>query len=317
MLQSNFEMLENYLNVNKPNNKSIEKFNELKVLNEKNFKLNQDKLKLEEEFESLSQCLFEEANKLVAESRKLQSNSEQNNKLLLNENKSLRDFIKNFNNSNSSNSKTLPMTIPPPPKPNLIKHSIIQTRSSLTLPKSISNNDNSGKDVNDDDIDDDNDDLKQSASIVRPLDQLINNDDIDNNNSNNSNNHLPQRPSSTSSTSNSVNQAQSPPTTRLNRVRQSWFSKFRKPARQSDDPFDLNQAYGALMSLDDDDDENDDQQEILNDNNSNNNISQFDKSTDSTSLPKSPSFPTLATSSKVSNPRTSSFPSIPQLKSFT
>ena len=67
----------------------------------------------------------------------------------------------------------------------------------------------------------------------------------------------------------------------------------------------------------DDDDENDDQQEILNDNNSNNNISQFDKNTDSTSLPKSPSFPTLATSSKVSNPRTSSFPSIPQLKSFT
>lgn len=246
---------------------------QLKKLKSQNVILSQEKSQLEEEFESLSQALFEEANNMVAEARKSKSQIENYNNNLVEENKSLKSIIKSLQSDQSKRtSLSLPMTIPPPPKPPNISSSSsttsIQTRSSL---KNIN--------LKDDDFDDD---LQQSAPIVRPSSEKkpINSIPIPN---------------------------QSPPTSRLNRVRQSWFSKFNK-ANKVDDPFDLNEGYGALMSLNVDGEEDNDDKEVLMDNLSN----QDDKAAH---LPKSPSFPTLSPSNVMSG-RTSSFPSIPQLKSF-
>lgn len=250
---------------------------ELKKLKSQNITLSKEKSQLEEEFESLSQALFEEANKMVAEARKSQFDFQSYNTSLIEENKSLKSIIKSLQADQSNRaSLSLPMTIPPPPKAPQISSttSSIQTRSSLKCLE-----------------DDVEDDLQQSAPIVRPsLDKTP---------------ASPPKPS------------QTPSVTRLNQVRQSWFSKFRKPTKQQDDPFDLNEGYGALMSLnvdDDDDDDDNNDQEVLIDNNDDNNDN--NNSHKSESLTKSPSFPTLGTSSKLSTGRTSSFPSIPQLKTF-
>lgn len=281
--EANFEMLEQIIHngtrfsSNKPTNSDSIQLNildQLKKLKSQNVVLTQEKSQLEEEFESLSQALFEEANNMVAEARKSKSEIEVYNNNLIEENKSLKSIVKSLQSDhNKRSSISLPMTIPPPPKAPTPSSTSIKTRSSFNKNK-----------VKEDDFDDD---LQQSAPIVRPS--------------------VDKKPV------NSVPMpSQSPPTSRLNRVRQSWFSKFNKSNKVDDDPFDLNEGYGALMSLNVDGEEDNDDKEVLIDNDKEQSTNQDDKASQ---IPKSPSFPTL-TPSNLKAGRTSSFPTIPQLKSF-